>query len=184
MSPDDPSDPRSPGAVYSGAVREIIDARARNTTYQPRSAPDLRLARYRMPTSVDELTPSEQRQLQKIWSPVPLADVLADPENQVEVADVADASGRVLYQLFAWNYGVGYLLENGTTDVVAMGTQHDIEIWSQDQRDLFFAMDRALRASSPTFQQPLCFDWWSDDEWGEAEESPRSPYRLRSDEEG
>lgn len=164
--PSDPSDPASPGTVYSGLVRDILDTRPRDTTYQPKSAPELHLERYRMPTSVDELTPSEQRQLQKIWSPMPLAEVLADEENEVEVADVVDASGRVLYQLFAWNYGVGYLLENGTAEVVAMGTQHDIEIWSPDQRDLFFAMDRALRASSPTFRQPLSFDWWSDDEWG------------------
>ena len=96
--------PPSPGTVYSGLVRDILDTRPRDTTYQPKSAPDLRLARYRTPTSVDELTPSEQRQLQTIWSGVPLADVLASDENEVEVADVVDASGRVLYQLFAWNY--------------------------------------------------------------------------------
>lgn len=52
-------------------------------------------------------------------------------------------------------------------DVVAFGSQHDIEHWSLAQRDLFFAMDRALREEGHGFQQPLDFCWANEGCWDE-----------------
>ncbi len=145
--------------------QESIDARARETSYVPQRPPKLALKRYRRPINVDELTEQEQEQLETIWHPLRVLDVLSEPENQLEVADVVDLdSERVVYRLWAWNYGVGYLVEADSNDIVARGRQHHIDILRLAQRPIFYAMDRALQAE-PSFEQQLSFGWWKDEEW-------------------
>jgi hypothetical protein len=147
-----PADPPpgggAPAQAYRSAVSEIIDAR-RPTSPYPASAPTLAIGAHHRPLSVVDLAPAEQVQLRAVWAGeggVDLAEVLADEENHVEAAEVVDESGAVRYRLYGWNFGVGYLFPPEGLDVIAFGSQHDIEHWSPAQRDLFAAMDRALRA--------------------------------------
>jgi hypothetical protein len=152
--------------VYGGMVAEIIDARPRSSTYQPNVPMTLRITSRRQPARVDELSPDEREQLQAIFEK-DLPKALANPENEIEVAEVVDAQGNVHFRLYGWNYGVGYLFPPSGLDVVAFGSQHDIEHWSLAQRDLFVAMDRALRAKGHGFRQPLYFGWSDDSCWDE-----------------
>jgi hypothetical protein len=165
MVKDDKGDASSVPEAEQSQVREILDPRARNSTYLPQAPPKLALKRYRRPINVDELTEQEQGQLEHIWQPLRVLDVLSEPENQLEVAEVVDLdSGQVVYRLWAWNYGVGYLVEADSNELVARGRQRDIDIERLSQRPVFFAMDRALQAE-PAFQQPLSFGWWDDEKW-------------------
>jgi hypothetical protein len=56
--------------------------------------------------------------------------------------------------------------------VLAFATQHDMEHWSLDQRDLFAGMDRSLRAGRHGFTQPLHFCWDDDECWDEIADTP------------
>jgi hypothetical protein len=96
---------------------------------------------------------------------MPLEQVLGKEEFSVEVAEVVDPLGTIRYHLFGWNFGVGYLLPPHGMDVIAFASQHDIEHWNADQRDLFVAMDTALKAPGHGFRQPLSFCWWDDSCW-------------------
>jgi hypothetical protein len=158
-------------AAYGGAVAEIIDARSRKSSYVPKAVLALRIANHRQPKTTNELLPDERVQLEAIWHGRRLDEVLGDTENEVEVAEVKGASGATLYRLYGWNYGVGYLFPRRGLDVVAFGSQHDIEVWRIEQRDLFAAMDAALRKPKHGFRQPLSFGWWNDDEWAELEDA-------------
>jgi hypothetical protein len=137
---------------------------------------------------VAELAVAEQVQLRAAWAgegTVDLDEVLADEENDVEAAEVVDETGALRYRLYGWNFGVGYLFPAEGLDVVAFGSQHDIEHWSAAQRDLFAAMDRALRSGGHGFTQPLHFCWTDDACWAEiADAEPHSvgsePYLLRT----
>jgi hypothetical protein len=162
-----------------GIVAEIIDARSRKSSYVTKAVLALRIANRRQPKSVGELLPDERKQLAAIWEGRRLDDVLGDAENEVEVAEVVDAKGATVYRLYGWNYGVGYLFPTRGLDVVAFGSQHDIEEWRIEQRDLFAAMDAALRKPGHGFRQPLSFGWWNDDAWAELEDQP--PGQARSE---
>jgi hypothetical protein len=152
--------------VYTSQVADIIRARPRDaSTYRPVTVLNLRLARVRMPQTVDELTHGERAQLAIIWHPMPLEQVLGNEEFGVEVAEVVDGMGTLRYRLYGWNYGVGYLMPPEGMDVIAFASQHDMEHWDQSDRDLFVAMDNALRAPGHGFQQPLSFCWWDDACW-------------------
>jgi hypothetical protein len=120
--------------------------------------------------SVTDLVPAELVQLRVVWyleEGPSLNEVLADEETGVEAAEVVDENGAVRYRLYGWNYGVGYLFPAEGLDVVAFGSQHDIEHWSPAQRDLFAGMDRALRAGGHGFTQPLHFCWDNDSCWSD-----------------
>jgi hypothetical protein len=154
-----------PAQVYTSQVADIITARPRASSYPPITILNLSLARVRAPQSVDELSPTERAQLEVIWHPMPLAQVLGNEEYSVEVAEVVDPMGTLRFHLYGWNYGVGYLMAPGGMNVVAFASQHDLEHWNLDQRDLFVAMDAAMRAPDHGFQQPLSFCWWDDSCW-------------------
>ena len=157
---------QSPAAeVYTSQVADILRDRKRDSSYRPATEMELSLARVRAPTSIDQLAPAERAQLAIIWHPMPLEQVLPNEEYGVEAAEVVDATGSVRYRLYGWNFGVGYLMAPESLDVVAFGSQHDIEHWNLEQRDLFVAMDSALSAPGHGFHQPLSFCWWDDSCW-------------------
>jgi len=159
---------RSPAAVaYGNAVSEILDNTPRDSSYEPSVVLDLRVVNRRAARSGAELHPDERAQLAAFFHPQSLDQALADPENEVEVAEVVDADGVVRYRLYGWNYGVGYLMAPSGLNVVGFGAQHDIEHWNRGQRDLFVAMDRALARKDHGFMQPLSFCWWRDECWDE-----------------
>jgi hypothetical protein len=157
----------SAAEAYRNVVSDIIDSR-RGTIPVPAGAPQLSIVRSHRPTSVAQLSPAEAVQLRAAWyseDGPSLDEVLADEANGVEAAEVVDETGVLRYHLYGWNYGVGYLFPSEGLDVVAFGSQHDIEHWSLSQRDLFAAMDRALRAGGHGFTQPLHFCWEDDSCW-------------------
>jgi hypothetical protein len=164
-TPPPPTDGASrAAAAYQSAVAEIMDGRRPDRPY-PAGAPELTIVGHHRPRSIADLAPAEAEQLGAVWSRVGLADALADPENEIEAAEVVDGTGEVRYRLYGWNFGVGYLFPPQGLDVVAFGAQHDLEHWSLAQRDLFAGMDRAMRADGHGFSQPLFFCWSDDSCW-------------------
>jgi hypothetical protein len=148
-------------------VADIIDGRRPRAPYPP-DAPRLQIVRHHRPRSLADLAPAELLQLHAAWyeeEGPELAELLADEENDVEAAEVVDETGVLRYRLYGWNFGVGFLFPPSGLDVVAFGAQHDVEHWSVEQRDLFAAMDRALRAGGHDFTQPLHFCWDDDECW-------------------
>ena len=150
--------------VYGGQVAEIINAALRDSTYKPAIVMDLAIVHRRKPRSVDELGDDERIQLTAMWR-LELAAALESPEQDIEAAEVVDGDGAVRYRLYGWNYGVGYLMNPQGLDIVAFGSQHDVEHWNLAQRDVFVAMDRALLKQDHGFQQPLEFCWWREECW-------------------
>jgi hypothetical protein len=159
-----------PAGAYRSVVSDILDAR-RPTIPYPTGAPELSIVNARRPFSAAELAPAEVTQLSAAWyeeeDGATLDDVLANEEYGVEAAEVVDASGRLRYRLYGWNYGVGYLFGPDGLDLVVFGAQHDLEHWSAAQRDLFAGLDRALRAGGHGFAQPLHFCWDDDSCWAQ-----------------
>jgi hypothetical protein len=157
---------QSPAAdVYTSQVADIINSRNRASGYRPVTILNLAIRNARAPQSAAELSPAERAQLEVMWHPMPLDQVLGSEEFGVEVAEVVDPLGTIRYHLYGWNFGVGYLLPPDGMNVIAFASQHDIEHWNTDQRDLFFAMDTALKAPNHGFRQPLSFCWWDDSCW-------------------
>jgi hypothetical protein len=139
---------------------------------------ELRLSNLRKPSTPDALTPREREQLTFVLRGQ-LAAHLANPEYDTEVAEFVDEAGDVVYHLYAWNYGVGYLFgDAGAEGLVAMGTQHFIEVWHRNQRDIFWAIDDALARADPRLGQPLSFDWRADDAWAKAPEGKNERREL------
>ena len=153
-----------PSDAYGSAVADILNSRSRETSWKPSVELQLRVTNRRALSSQQGLSMDERVQLRSFFGDR-VDDELANEENSVEVADVVDETGAVRYRLYGWNYGVGYLMPASGTDVVAMGCQHDIEHWKLAQRDLFWAMDRALREPGHGFEQPLYFCWSDDTCW-------------------
>ena len=176
----------SPGPAaetYRDQVADIMDSRAADVPYPP-GAPELTVVNRRLATSTADLNEAEIVQLRACCADGTLEDTLADPELQVEAAEVVDGSGAVRYRLYGWNYGCGWLFPPDGLDVVAFAAQHDLEHWSLAQRDLFAGMDRALRAGGHGFRQPLFFCWADDSCWEKiADAAPHSvqsePYLRR-----
>jgi hypothetical protein len=166
--------------VYTDQVAEILATQSKQTEWRPKSPPKLALVRVRRPADPSELAPGERAQLEAIWHGASLEHVLASEANEVELADLVNEKGELVYRLLAWNYGVGYVLVGETTEIAAMGTQHDIECWDEpSQRELFYAIDQAIASGNKAadrLNQPLSFGWWEDEAWEETREQDR-PYR-------
>jgi hypothetical protein len=173
------ADDESPSSAYRGQVAQIIGGAARASSFTPAKAVELYVKNRRAPKSVAELDPSEQAQFAKMWPGQDLdrllqfGDETEDMPLDVEVADVVDAQGTHLYTMWGMNYGVLFLMAAGTLDCVAFASQHNVEKWGTDQRDLFWAMDRALRRGDHGFRQPLEFAWYEDARWAEIAGKPR-----------
>ena len=84
--------------VYTAQVADILRERPRTSTYRPVTVLNLALARVRAPTSVDQLAPAERAQLEVIWHPMPLDQVLSNEEYGVEVAEVVDGLGTLRHR--------------------------------------------------------------------------------------
>lgn len=184
--------PREPAAeVYGSIVGNMIATAPRDSSYVPAQPMELRIVRRREPHSIEDLLPEEREQLAAMFAPESLDKVLAadylldDCPLEIEVAEVIDEAGTVRYRLYGWNYGVGYLMPPRGLDVIAMGCQHDLEHWRVDQRDVFWAMDRAYTRGDHGFRQPLKFCWWEQECWDEIADKPRGtvgsePYVRRT----
>lgn len=156
------------GGVYTGQVAGIIAGTPRDSDYLPEVEYDLAITNARMPAQLEELEPEERRQLEALLgSEAELARALGDEEYGLECAHVVDETGALRYRLYGWNFGVGYLMPALGLDLVAFGSQHDLEHWRLTQRDLFYAMDRAVLRGDHGFRQPLLFCWWRQECWDE-----------------
>jgi hypothetical protein len=174
---DEPDSATMAAEVYRSQVAAIVDGRESTRPYPP-DAPQLTIVGHHRPRSLDELAPAELVQLHAAVyedrSP-PLSEALGPDGFGVEAAQVVDENGVLRYRLYGWS-GVGYLFPPDGLDVVAFGVQHDLEHWSRDQRDVFAAMDRALRVGGHGFTTSLKFCWDDDTCWDEIPEDapPRS----------
>jgi hypothetical protein len=180
--------------AYGGQVADIIAAQPRASTFTPAVALALFIKDRRALTSIDQLAPIERRQMTRMWQGVDLAELIAkgtmDDEGDdfpldLEVATVVDDSGTIRYRIYGNNYGGMYLMEADRLECVAFASQHDVERWHTSQRDLFWAMDRAMRRGDHGFQQPISFDWWGDSRWSEIAGKPpgtmySAPYILKT----
>ena len=173
------TDDDAASSAYRGEVAQIIGGATRASSFTPSTPVELYIKNRRTPKSVAELDPSEQAQFAKMWpgqDPDRLLQFGNEEEDMpldVEVAHVVDAQGTHLYTMWGMNYGVLFLMAAGTLDCVAFASQHDVERWGTDQRDLFWAMDRAMRRADHGFQQPIHFGWWEDGRWAEIAGKPR-----------
>jgi hypothetical protein len=159
---------RRPEAVaYAAAVLGSVGAEPQAGTYVPAERLALKIVNRRQPSTPKELGREERAQLGVLLRHTGLAKALASDEYDVEVAEVVDGTGSVCYRLYGWNYGVGYLMAPRGMKIVAFGAQHDLEHWNLAQRDLFYAMDRAMRRKGHGFRQFLKFCWSIDKCWDE-----------------
>lgn len=69
-------------------------------------------------------------------------------------------------RLYTKPHGSGYLLPEDGNALVAHASQHEIEMWSLDQRALFAAIDDAIRARTPTVTE-VSFPRADDPRWEE-----------------
>ena len=171
--------PKSPEEVYRQQVAAITGAKPATSTYVPGAERELFVRNRRIPKSLDGLAPIERRQLEKMFRGQDRAALLAtgmmseggeeDFDDSypldLEMADVVDADGTLQYRLYGMNYGAMFLMHPDALECVAFASQHDVERWSLAQRDLFWAMDRAMRRGDHGFQQPVSFDWANDGRW-------------------
>ncbi len=166
-------------SVYGGQVSDIIASQPRESSYQPANPVELFVKNRRTPASVSELTAGERAQLERMFKGqdvdrlLRFGDEAEDMPLDLEVATVVDADGTPRYTLWGWNYGVVYLMEADQIECLAFGCQHDLEHWHAEQRDLFWAMDRAMRRDDHGFQQPMKFCWWEDKCWADIADAPR-----------
>lgn len=178
------TDDDSPSSAYAGQVAAIINATPRASSFVPTSPVELFIKHRRAPTSLAELSPIERTQLERMWRGKDLDRLLqfGDEEEDmpldIEVADVVDEHGATRYKMWASNYGVVFLLGATSCECFAFASQHHVEHWSADQRDLFWAMDRALARGDHGVLQPLQFCWWNDDCWARIASLP--PYTAYS----
>lgn len=165
MSTDDAS------KAYGGQVADIIAGADRESSYQPATPVELFVKDRRTPQTVDQLEPIERTQLERMFKGEDLASVLRDGIEDfpidLEIAMVVDEAGTPRYRLYGWNFGAVYLMEPASLECVAFAAQHDLEHWRASQREVFWAMDRALRRGDHGFQQPMKFCWWDDKCWAE-----------------
>ena len=161
--------------AYAQAVKAALAAKKAASTYAPPEPREFVVRDRRAPTSIAELSPGERAQLEAMWQGRDVDRLLAygDEEDDmpldVEVATVCDPTGRALYTLWAWNFGVIYLLRADALACVAFAGQHALEHWRPEQRPLFWAMDRALERDGHGVAQPMEFCWWDDACWAKLE---------------
>lgn len=94
-----------------------------------------------------------------------LEDYLADPAAfrhameewemlYTELVDVVDEQGKVLYQMYFFDFGTAFVYVAGTVNEAAAACQHSLDI-SRD--DLFRALGEAYARSEPRIEQRICF---------------------------
>ncbi len=165
---------------YTDQVAAIIERQPAGS-YQPKEPVELFIKNRRDIRSLDGLSDQEQIELRRMWRGNDLEKLLetgmvqddeegAEDEgypHDLEVADVVDDADRLLYRIYGMNYGGMFLMRADRIECVAFASQHSVERWRSEQRDLFWAMDRALRRGGHGFRQPVHFDWSSDAQWAE-----------------
>lgn len=146
-------------------------------SYQPAAPLELFVRNRRTPTTVAELAPLEKKILERLFKGQDLARVLregvADSPLDLEIATVIDDAGTPRYCLYGMNFGCVFLMEVDSLECIAYAAQHDLEHWHASQREVFWAMDRALRRNDHGFEQPMKFCWWDDSCWAEIADQPR-----------
>ena len=163
--------------VYTEQVHAII-AGASNEGYTPTNPVELFIENRRALRSLDGLSAQEKLELERMWRGQDLATMLetgmvaAEDEidrypHALEVADVVNDKRELLYRMYGMNYGAMFLMRVDRLECVAFASQHSVELWRSEQRDLFWAMDRALRRGGHGFQQPILFDATNDARWAE-----------------
>jgi hypothetical protein len=168
---------KSPSEAYAEQVGAIIDGQAPGS-YQPRDPVELFLENRRELRSLDGLSDQEKTELERMWRGQDLATLLETGMTQdgddeegypidLEVADVVNEAGDLLYRLYGMNYGAMFLMRADAIACVAFASQHSVERWRPEQRDLFWAMDGALRRGGHGFRQPVHFDASNDARWAE-----------------
>jgi hypothetical protein len=176
------TDDESPEGGYAGQVGDIIAAQPRESSYRPAVPVELFVRDRRAPRSLDELAPIERRQLERMFRGQNVAQLLAtgmqDDEGDeypldLEVAVVVDDKGAPRYRLWGMNYGAVYLMAAESLECIAFAAQHDLEHWHEDQREVFWAMDRAVQRRDHGFGQPMKFCWWDDSCWAKIADAPR-----------
>lgn len=175
-------DDDSPEAAYAGQVANILAVQPRESSYRPAKPVELFVKNRRAPTSLDALEPIERLQLERILRGQDVAQILAtgvlDDEGDdypldLEVAIVVDEEGAPRYRLWGANYGSIYLMSADGLECIAFAAQHDLEHWHETQREVFWAMDRAMRRADHGFRQPMKFCWWDDACWEKVAGKPR-----------
>lgn len=159
--------------IYGGMVADSIASAPRESNFQPAVPLELFVKDRRMPASATELSEIERLQLERMVEHGDIDRAIQRGSEgmplDIEVATVVDASGAPVYRLYGMNYGVVYLMKHDLLECVAYACQHDLEHWRASQRDLFWAMDRAMRRGDHGFQQPMKFCWWEQGCWDEIE---------------
>jgi hypothetical protein len=158
---------KNPTEAYNEQVSAIIDA-APAGSYQPEKPVELFITNRRMPASIDGLSAQEKVELERMWRGQDLGTLLATGMSSaeedepypldLEVADVVSDTGELRYRIYGMNYGGMFLMRADQLECVAFASQHSVELWRTEQRDLFWAMDRALRRSGHGFMQPVHFN--------------------------
>jgi hypothetical protein len=162
--------------AYNDQVAGIIAATPVGG-YQPEHPVELFIANRRVPTTLEGLVAQERVELERMWVGQDLSTLLATGMSSadedepypldLEVADVVTETGELRYRIYGMNYGAMFLMRADRVECVAFASQHSVERWRLDQRDLFWAMDRALRRGGHGFMQPVHFEWASDAQWAE-----------------
>lgn len=158
---------KSPSDVYAEQVGAIIAGT--KIAYQPKEPIELFIKNRRALTSLDGLSAQEKIELERMWRGQDLQKMLAtgmvageeegdDYPHALEVADIVTDKGELLYRMYGMNYGAMFLMRVDRIECVAFASQHSVELWRVEQRDLFWAMDRALRRGDHGFKQPVLFN--------------------------
>ena len=154
--------------------------------YRPATPVELYIITHPTPTTPDLLAPIERAHLERIFQGDDLARILREGTRDgdefpldLELAAVVDERGRVRYRLYAMSLGVVYLMDAYRVACVSFASQHEHEHWRADQRELFWAMDHALRRGDHGVRQPMQFNWWDDARWAGVVDARRR--RLHSE---
>lgn len=168
--------------VYTEQVGAIL-AGTTPGSYVPTNPVELFIENRRELRSLEGLSAQEKLELERMWRGQDLAKlletgmVIGEEEidtypHALEVADVVTDKGELLYRMYGMNFGAMFLMRVDRLECVAFASQHSVELWRPEQRDLFWAMDRALRRPGHGFKQPIFFDA-SSPRWDEiAEKKP------------
>ena len=84
-----------------------------------------------------------------------LAAFSDDEDELVELVDVVDESGEVIFQFYFWDYGCSRLLSNGTINEIGYTCQHSLD--GCDDPDLWIALGEAYKNADPPIKQTIDF---------------------------